>query len=167
MTPLGAVLRGVIAGAVGTVAMDTVWFARHRRDGGRGGFVEWQFGSGSETWEDAPVPAQVGKRLAEGFLQRELKPERARLVTSIVHWATGVLWGAAYGVAAGSSGRRSIRGGVPFGLLVWTSGYVILAPSGLYKPMWEYDAVTLWKDASAHVAYGLGTAAAFRALAGR
>jgi len=30
--------------------------------------------------------------------------------------------------------------------------------------MWEYDAATLWKDLSAHLVYGLGTAAAFKLL---
>jgi hypothetical protein len=35
----------------------------------------------------------------------------------------------------------------------------------LYKPIWEYDLPTLWKDLSAHLVYGLGTAATFRATA--
>jgi hypothetical protein len=34
----------------------------------------------------------------------------------------------------------------------------------LYKPIWEYDAKTLGDDLSAHLVYGLATAAAFRAL---
>jgi hypothetical protein len=34
----------------------------------------------------------------------------------------------------------------------------------LYKPIWEYDRTTLAKDLSAHLVYGIGTAAAFRLL---
>jgi hypothetical protein len=34
----------------------------------------------------------------------------------------------------------------------------------LYKPIWEYDAETLAKDLSAHLAYGLATAATFGLL---
>ena len=33
-TPVGAVARGLVAGAVGTAAMDTFLFARYRRNGG-------------------------------------------------------------------------------------------------------------------------------------
>ena len=41
-----------------------------------------------------------------------------------------------------------------------------LPPKWLYKPIWEYDAKTLAKDLGAHIAYGAGTAGAFRLLAG-
>ena len=30
-TPLGAIGRGLIAGAVGSLAMDVLWYARYRR----------------------------------------------------------------------------------------------------------------------------------------
>ncbi len=33
--------------------------------------------------------------------------------------------------------------------------------------MWEYDAKTLARDLSAHIGYGMATAATFRALASR
>ena len=39
-TPLGAVARGLVAGAVGTLAMDLLWFYRYRRGGGEGGLAE-------------------------------------------------------------------------------------------------------------------------------
>ena len=54
--------------------------------------------------------------------------------------------------------------GAPFGALVWATGYVVLPASGVYKPIWEYDPKTLWKDLSAHLAYGIGTATAFALL---
>jgi hypothetical protein len=41
----------------------------------------------------------------------------------------------------------------------------MLAPAGVYKPMWEYPLDVLWKDLSAHLVFGLGTGLAFRALA--
>ena len=31
----------------------------------------------------------------------------------------------------------------------------------IYKPIWKYDAKTLARDLSAHLAYGAGTGAAF------
>jgi hypothetical protein len=50
---------------------------------------------------------------------------------------------------------------------VFLSGYVVLPLAKLYKPIWEYDAQTLAKDLSAHLAYGMVTAEAFRALVRR
>jgi hypothetical protein len=43
----------------------------------------------------------------------------------------------------------------------------LLVPASLYKPVWEYDAETLWKDLSAHLVYGIATATTFRVLAER
>ena len=99
-------------------------------------------------------------------MQRELKPDRARLANNATHWATGIGWGAAYGVLAGSLGTRRIRYGLLWGTIVWASSYVVLPAVGLYKPIWEYDAPTLAKDLSIHLVYGVTTAAAFRVLAG-
>ena len=42
--------------------------------------------------------------------------------------------------------------------------YAVLPAAGLYKPITEYDRVTLAKDLSAHLVYGLTTAATFKAL---
>jgi hypothetical protein len=66
-------------------------------------------------------------------------------------------------VIAGSAPTPRIVWGIPFALVVWGTSYIILPLAGLYKPIWEYDLPTLWKDLSAHLAYGIGTAAAFRA----
>ena len=40
----------------------------------------------------------------------------------------------------------------------------MLPAAKLYKPIWEYDLPTLGKDLSAHLVYGLSTAAAFKLL---
>lgn len=164
MTPLGVIARGVIAGALGTAAMDTLLFARYKRDGGESGFAAWESSAGLTGWEDAPAPAQVGKRLAEGLFVHELPPQRARLVNNITHWATGLLGAAQYGIVAGSLHTRRIGYGVPFGASVWASGYVVLPAAKLYQPIWEYDRKTLADDLSAHLIYGLATAIAFQLL---
>ncbi|MDQ3763637.1 MAG: hypothetical protein M3460_19045 [Actinomycetota bacterium] len=90
LTPLGVVARGAAAGAVGTAAMDLLWFSRYRHNGGNSGFIDWEFSAGLNSWDGAPAPAQFGRRLIQGVLHRELPAERARLVNNIVHWATGV-----------------------------------------------------------------------------
>lgn len=167
MTPVGALVRGLAAAAAGTLAMDLLLFARYKRDDGKSGFREWELSTGIESWEQAPAPAQVGRRLFEGMFQRALPDQRAPLVNNITHWGYGILGGAQYGLLVGSLRRPRVWFGVPFGAGVWGSGYVVLPAMGLYEPIWDYDRRTLAKDLSAHLVYGIATAAAFRLLSPR
>lgn len=162
---LGAIIRGALAGAVGTIAMDLLWYSRYRRDDGDRQFIDWEFSTELDSWENAPAPAKFGKRLFEGVFRRELPAERAALVNNVTHWATGVGWGAVFGVLSGSLTARRSWHGLIFGTGVWLQSYAVLVPAKLYKPMWEYDAKTLWEDLSAHLVYGLTTATSFRVLA--
>jgi uncharacterized membrane protein YagU involved in acid resistance len=163
MTPLAAVVAGALAGAVGTVCMDGVRYARYRRAGGTDIALAWEFPP-VKTWEQAPDPGQVAKRVIEGFTQRDLPDRWAVLTSTVMHWAFGSAAGAGYGVVAGSLRRPRPVYGLPFGASVWLNGYLVLPEGGLYKPIWEYDVKTLADDLTAHLAYGTGTAAAFWAL---
>jgi hypothetical protein len=102
-TPLGALIRGIVAGAIGTAAMDMFLFSRYRRGGGERGLVEWESSAGMTSWEDAPAPAHVGKRIVEGLFDLRLPPTRARLVNNVMHWG--------YGIANGGPPRRWIAAG--------------------------------------------------------
>jgi hypothetical protein len=164
-TPIAAIAKGALAGIAGTLAMDLLWYARYRRGGGEDSFYDWEFSAGTTNYEQAAAPAQVGKRLVEGYLQTELPERTARAMNNAVHWATGTLWGAVHGVLAASNGHvPEAPLGLATGGVAWGSSYAMLAPAKLYKPIWEYPRSVLWKDLSAHLAYGLGTGAAFRAL---
>ena len=167
LTPIGAVARGLLAGAAGTAAMDLLLYARYRRDGGKDPLPGWEFSAGVQDWDAAPAPAQVGRRLVEGLFQTRLPDSRARLVNNITHWAYGISAAGGYGLLAGSLARPRVWPGAPFGATVRATGYAVLPAAGLYKPITEYDRVTLAKDLSAHLVYGLTTAAAFRVLSGR
>lgn len=164
LTPLAAVSGGLAAATVGTVAMDLLLFVRYRRGGGRSAFRRWEFSSAVNTWDQAPAPAQVGRRLVEGLFGQELPDQRAALVNNITHWGYGVLNGAPFGIVAGSLASPRVRYGALFGASVWATSYVVLPAAKLYKPIWEYDLPTLGKDLSAHLVYGLSTAAAFKLL---
>ena len=163
-SPLGAIVRGLLAGAIGTAAMDMLLFARYRRGGGESRFRAWELSSGLTSWEQAPAPAHVGKRLVEGLFDLRLPPTRAPLVNNVMHWGYGMLNGAQYGIVAGSLPRPRIRYGLPFGATVWAGDYVILPAAKLYEPIWKYDRKTLANDLSAHLVYGLGTATALQLL---
>jgi hypothetical protein len=41
-------------------------------------FRAWEFSAGLDSWDDAPAPAWLGKRLVEVLLRRELSPQHAR-----------------------------------------------------------------------------------------
>jgi uncharacterized membrane protein YagU involved in acid resistance len=75
--------------------------------------------------------------------------------------------GVQYGLVAGSLRAPRIWYGLPFGTSVWAAGYVVLPAAKLYKPIWEYDRRALAKDLSAHLVYGLSTAAVFNLLSRR
>ncbi|WP_028063977.1 hypothetical protein [Solirubrobacter soli] len=155
------VTRGVAASALGTLSMDLFLYRRYRREGGESGFGAWESSAGLASWEDAPAPAKVGKRMIETLTRRELSPKYARLVNNATHWGYGMSAGAPFGLLATSP---KLRYGPPFGASVWASGYVTLPLLGVYKPIWKYDLTTLAKDLSAHLVYGTATAAAFRVL---
>jgi hypothetical protein len=159
--------RGVAASALGTLAMDGVLYRRYRRAGGESAFGPWETSAGLESWDDAPAPAKVGKQLIEAVTRRELSPRHARTVNNITHWGYGLFAGAQYGVLAGTLLRSPrLRDGLPFGAGVWATGYAVLPAFGVYRPIWEYDLVTLGKDLAAHLVFGTATAGAFLALAG-
>src|SRR5207302_959971 len=59
---LTRILRtGLVAGVVGTAAMDLLWFKRQRDAGSTTSFPDWEFGKGINSFDDAPAPAQVGR----------------------------------------------------------------------------------------------------------
>lgn len=164
LTPLAAVARGAVAGAAGTAAMDLVWYTRFKKSGGEGDFIDFETTPGQDDWEGAPVPAELARRVGEGFLQKEISPQKAGLLNTLVHWSYGSCWGALYGLTVASTDKARASYGLILGPVVWGAAYVLLPPAKLYEPIWKYDLKTLAKDLSAHLAYGAGTGVAFRAL---
>ena len=161
MSTLDPILRGVAASAFGTLAMDAWLYRGYRRDGGKADFPAWESSEGLVSWEDAPAPALLAKRLLEGVLKHEVTPRYARLLNNATHWGFGLATGAGYGLLLGSRREPKVWYGAPFGAAVWAGGYVVLPLLGLYKPIWKYDLETLRKDLSAHLVFGIATAAAF------
>lgn len=151
---------GLIAGVAGTVAMDALWYRRYRAGGGTQGFIEWEF-TESDEFEDAGAPAQIGERIAEG-VGVELPERSAGVVNDVVHWTTGVGWGVAAAFATDGVSRPLSRFaiGSAFGVAAFGTAYGVLAPIGIYEPIWEYDRETLMDDLSAHAVFGLGVGAA-------
>jgi hypothetical protein len=161
---MGAVVKGALAGAAGTLAMDLIWYRRYKQSGGGDDFVDWEFSAGTKGYDEAGAPAQVGKRVVEGLFQTELDPSTAAWMNNGVHWGTGIGWGTLYGLAAGSGRTPKVAFGPAFGAIAWLTSYVVLPLAKLYEPLWRYDARTLGRDLGAHLVFGSASAAAFRAL---
>ncbi len=164
MTPLGALARGLAAGVVGTGLMTIAQELSARLQSSEGSEEESQDSDAPrDPWEEASVPAQVGRRIGEGLFHQEVGPERIPVLTHVMHWAYGTGWGAVYGVVRGSrTADPSMREGLAFGLQVWVMSYVELVPMGLYQPPWKYPAKDVATEVAFHLVYGAGTAMAFR-----
>jgi hypothetical protein len=161
MSALGSITRGVTASAVGTLAMDTWLYREYRHDGSETGFGAWESSEGTVSFQDAPAPAKVAKKLLEAVLRREVPPRYARALNNLTHWGFGLAAGAGYGLLMSSGRRPKIAYGPPFGAAVWANGYVVLPLFGVYEPIWHYDLRTLGKDLRTHLVFGTATAAAF------
>ena len=164
ITPVGAIARGAAAGIVGTMAFDLWLYLQYRRDHGTEPFSDWEFSADVTGWDNAPAPAQVGRRIIDGVFETRLPDSRARLMNNVAHWAYALSGATAYGVVAGSLPRPRTGYGLVLGATMWLSGYVILPPMHLYKRITEYDSKTLGKDLLAHLVYGTSTAAVFSLL---
>lgn len=161
---MGSVTRGVAAATFGILAMDLLWYLRYRAGGGQSRFVDWELSVGLDNWEHASAPGKVGRLVYETTTSAPLGAEHAALANNVMHWEYGLQWGAVLGMAIGSGRVRPISQGLLLGLLVRLASYVSLPIAGVYKPIWAYDAKTLWDDLSAHLVYGLSTACVFRLL---
>ena len=162
VTPLGALARGLIAGAAGTAAM-TAWqtLAAKLQSAGES---EASSEPSQDPWEEASAPAKVAKRIGEGVFHEDVPADKIEFLTNAMHWSYGTTWGAGYGLVAGTTGRSTLRGGLAFGVGVWLSSYAQLVPMGLYEPPWRYPPKELALDLSYHLVYGLTTALAYGLL---
>ncbi|MFZ0012770.1 MAG: hypothetical protein WAL25_01525 [Acidimicrobiia bacterium] len=151
-------LAGAVGGAVGTLFMDLLWYRRYRDSGGDQPFAPWETSAGTTGFEDAAAPARTAKAMAELF-GVELPDSSARALNNGVHWITGIAWGKAHGVVAGTANGASPFTGLVTGVVAWATSYVVLPKLGVYEEMSEYEPEVLWQDLSAHLVYGsvLGT----------
>ena len=99
---LRSIIRGVAAGVVGTLALDAWVYLGYRRGGGDDAFPAWETSAGLDSWENAPAPALVAKKVLEVMLGHEVPPRYARALNDATHWGFGVANGGLYGLLVGS-----------------------------------------------------------------
>jgi hypothetical protein len=147
-TPLRAVGRGLVAGAVGTGLMTAYQVAVAK----------------ARDSESSTMPAEVAKRIIRGVFQREVSDEQTETLNNAMHIAYGTGWGALYGLAQGTLDAGVMRHGTTFGAIVWGASLIELPAMKLAPPVWEYPPVEAGLDLSYHLVYGLGVAGAYAVL---
>ncbi len=164
-TPLGAIARGLVAGAAGTGAMTAAQELTARlQSSDDGGPASGDEQPPRDPWEQASTPAKVARRISEGVFEHPVPPGRIPLLTHVMHWAYGTGWGGAYGAIERSIGGGPARRGLLFGAGVWAMAYVQLVPMGLYRPPWKYAPKDVATELGFHLVYGLGVAGAHGVL---
>lgn len=153
-TALRRIVAGSLAGAVGTLAMDLLWYRRYRDGGGEDTFVDWEFSDSAPSFDEAGAPGEAAQQLTDA-VDMELPDEAAGPATNVMHWLTGVGYGALHGLL--QDGRNPLVAGVTTGAGAFANSYATLGAMGIYEPIWEYDRETLARDLSAHLLFGLTT----------
>lgn len=153
--------RGAVAGAIGMLAMDALWYKRYRDGGGEQRFVDWEF-SGPSSFDEAGAPARLGRKLVREA-GTDLPDSAADVTNNVVHWLTGAGYGAVVQGLIHRS-RNPAASGLATGAGAFANSYGVLGALGLYEPIWEYEAETLKKDLGAHLVYGWATAVVYRVL---
>jgi len=154
---------GAAAGALGTLAMDLVWYRRYRSGGGTQPFIPWETSEGTDGYEHAAAPARTAKAVAD-MLGIDLPDSSARTVNNVVHWITGIGWGKAHGIASTVLGTTTPLLGPLTGVAAWSTSYAVLPRLGVYEPIGAYDRDVLKQDLTAHLVYGSVMGIAYRLL---
>ena len=152
---MNRIVRGVIAGAAGTVALDAATYADMALRG-RGS-------SGTPASLVGVLADKVGIASLGTEAKDETASNRRSGLGALLGYATGVTVGAAYGAIRGRRGDGSLRAGVVVGLAAMAASDAPIAVSGVSDPRtWG---VSGWaSDAIPHLIYGLVTVAAYDAI---
>jgi hypothetical protein len=81
-----------------------------------------------------------------------------------MHWSYGTSWGIPLGIFAGATDVRPEVAGPLFGLVVWVAALAHQPVLGIADVPWKRSARSLGSEALFHLVYGIGAAAALRAL---
>ena len=156
------VLRGAMAGAIATWAMDLVTT----------GMIEGQSGDVTKR-ETIASPngqsaiANLVDRLDRGLALKLSKPAKANAAQAI-HYGLGVGPGAVYALASRRSSKVGLGQGLAFGLALWlVNDEYLNTRLGLAGPWASYPIQTHWRGLVGHAVLGVATNAGVLVLGGR
>lgn len=160
-SPLGALARGLAAGAVGSLAQ-SLFFKLTKQWAPTPTRLPAGVAKPEPEAKDESGLETVARRLTTGMMQRgPLDPVAKGNVGNGIHYAFGAVWGGLYGLW-----RESFRASsLGFGALVWMASDNLLLP--LFRvSAWpnRYSLKEHHYALQAHLVYGLSTAAAYALL---
>jgi hypothetical protein len=160
-SPLGALARGLIAGAIGAGAQ-SLFFAATRRWMPEKTSLPPELDRPEAEAKGENLLATVARRTVEGLMQRgPLTSEGKTAAASAVHYLFGAAWGGLYALC-----RESFRTSpLLFGAGVWMASDNVLLPA-FRVSAWpqHYSFKEHHYALHAHFVYGLSTAAAYALL---
>jgi hypothetical protein len=160
-TPLGALARGLAAGAIGA-GVQSLFFLATRKWMPKPTRLPAELTKPEPEAQDESHLETVARRTTEGLMQRgPLGASGKAAAGSLVHYAFGAAWGGLYGLTREST-RVSALG---FGTLVWMASDNVLLPS-FRLSAWptRYSVREHHYALQAHFVYGLATAGAYAVL---
>jgi hypothetical protein len=159
-SPLGALARGLLAGALGA-GLQSLFFRATSKWAPEPTPVRPEDSSPAHEPTESGLEA-LGRRWVEDLMQRRPLGEVAkRRVATAVHYLFGAAWGGLYGLA-----RESFHApGTVFGAMVWLVSDNLLLPA-FRLAGWpnQYRLAEHRYALQAHLVYGLGTAGAYALL---
>jgi hypothetical protein len=160
-SPLGALARGLVAGAVGA-GVQSLFFLATKRWMPKPSEVPPELSKPEPEARGETSLETVARRTTEGLMQRgPLDAGTKQAASSAVHYAFGAAWGGLYGLARETTPVSPIG----FGAIVWMASDNFLLP--LFRlAAWpkHYSLKEHHYALQAHFAYGLGTAAAYAVM---
>ena len=160
-SPVGAVVRGMIAGAIGAGVQSLFFKATARWMPKPTRLPPALRKPEPEAQEESPLQT-VSRRTVEGLMQRgPITKETKSAAGSAIHYLFGAAWGGVYALC-----RESFRTSpVLFGLGVWMASDNLLLPT-FRVAAWpqHYRLEEHHYAVHAHLVYGLSTSAAYALL---
>ena len=160
-SPLGALARGMIAGAIGAGAQSLFFLATRRWTPKPTGLPAHLRKPEPEAQDESSLQT-VARRTVDGLMQRgPLEGEQKSRAASAVHYVFGAIWGGLYGLC-----RESFRTSpLAFGFGVWMASDNLLLPAFRIAAWPQHYSLKEHHYAlQGHFVYGLATSAAYALL---
>lgn len=161
-TPLGALWRGAIAGAIGA-GVQSLFFRATKRLTPTSTTIDPEHGKPELAARGESSLETTARRFVEGMMIRGPLLGRAKARAAMaVHYGFGAAWGGLYGLWAESAERAP---GSLFGLAVWMASDNLLLPA-FRLAAWpqRYRLAEHHYAVHAHLVYGAATQASYAAL---
>lgn len=164
ITPLGAVARGIVAGACGAAVQSVFFKATESVTPSSPAGV---FEPPDPIQENESSPETVARRAVESFAMRgEMSARGKQRAGQVVHYGFGAMWGVSYALARESTPWMS----TPLGIMAFSTGVWTLADNALLPAMKLAGPATRYPPkvhayaVAAHWVYGASVAAVYGLL---